>query len=91
MFWVQIIADFVKVEIVAKIKIPADERLKKQARSDLKREQAIDIWRKKMPLKDIQDHLGFKDRTLCLILDFAKQGEPEKAIKRKEGSSRPRN
>ena len=47
MFWVQIIADFVKVEIVAKIKILADERLKKQAQSDLKREQAIDIWRKK--------------------------------------------
>ena len=81
------IADFVKVEIDAKIKIPTDKGLKKQARSDLNREQAIDIWREKMPLKDIQDHLGFKDR----ILAFAKRGEPEKAIKRKEGSNRPRN
>ena len=44
---VQIITDFVKVEIIAKMKIPSDERLKKQAQSDLKREQAIDIWRKK--------------------------------------------
>ena len=58
MFCVQIIADFVNVEIVAKIKIPADERLKKQAQSDLKREQAIDIWRKKMPLKDIRTTQG---------------------------------
>ena len=91
MFWVQIIADFVKVEIVAKMKIPADERLKKQARSDLKRDQAIDIWRKKMPLKDIRDHSGFKDRTLCRILAFAKRGETKKAIKRKEGSGRPWN
>ena len=45
----------------------------------------------KMPLRDIRDHLGFKDRTLCRILAFAKRGEPKKAIKRKEGSGRPRN
>ena len=49
-----------KVEIDAKTKIPVDERLKKQARSDLKREQAIDIWRKKMPLKDIRTIWGLK-------------------------------
>ena len=61
------IADFVKVEIVAKIKIPADERLKKQAQSDLKREQAIDLWRKKRPLKNIWDQLGFKERALRRI------------------------
>ena len=57
----------------------------------MKREQAIDLWRKKMPLKDIRDHLGFKERTLFRILAFAKQGEPEKAIKRKEGPGQPRN
>ena len=92
MFWVQIIiADFARVEIVAKMKILADERLKKPARSDFKAEQAIDIWKKKVPLKDIWDHLGLKERTLCRILAIAKQGEPEKAITRKEGSGQPRN
>ena len=67
------------------MKIPRDKHLKKPAQSDLKREQAIDLWRKKMPLKDIRYHLGFKERTLCRILAFAKRGDPEKAIKRKEG------
>ena len=40
-------------------------------------------------MKDIRDHLGFSERTLRRILAFAKQGEPEKAVKRKEGSGRP--
>ena len=85
MFWVQITADFAKTKIVNKMKIRAEERLEKRTRNELKREQAINLWRK----NGLWRISGTKKRILCRNFAFAKRGKPKKAMKRKEGSGRP--